>query len=311
MKKMQTLFKKSPYHLGRITNEMRTDVKNWISESTAYIKRDGTSVLVSAGVVHTRFDYKEGRTLPLGAIPCQEEADKDSGHFPHWIPVTELNKTLGINKELLEVFENSSYTNGTYEFCGTKIQGNPENINGYKLIKHDSEPIIIDNYTYDGLLKTLIDLGQEGIVFHHKNSDLKVKHRLSDYGINWKVETEYGRYMSFIEPQYYNQEWNSYVNSKKLVGSSIKFYLNIEDYLNLSKWLVNMKLPFEINITSEGINFKAITRNKKRKLILLDFNNNIIPFKSINSNKLSIELTSTDNKVLNFINEIIYHNEGI
>ena len=35
--------------------------------------------------IYRRYDNKEGRNLPSGAIPCQEYPDKITGHWPHWI----------------------------------------------------------------------------------------------------------------------------------------------------------------------------------------------------------------------------------
>lgn len=48
-------------------------------------KIDGTGCLIKNGKIYRRYDYKKGRTLPAGAIPCQEEPGPVTGHFPHWL----------------------------------------------------------------------------------------------------------------------------------------------------------------------------------------------------------------------------------
>ena len=47
--------------------------------------------MIKYNILYKRFDYKVGRKLPVGAIPCQEKADEITGHFPHWVKVDENN----------------------------------------------------------------------------------------------------------------------------------------------------------------------------------------------------------------------------
>lgn len=41
--------------------------------------------MIKGNMLFRRYDYKEGRILPVGAIPCQPNKDPFTGHWPHWI----------------------------------------------------------------------------------------------------------------------------------------------------------------------------------------------------------------------------------
>ena len=47
----------------------------WVinGEGVATRKYDGTCCLIQDNKIYGRYDYKEGRTLPINAIPCQEK----------------------------------------------------------------------------------------------------------------------------------------------------------------------------------------------------------------------------------------------
>ena len=71
-------------------------------------KIDGTCCLIKDGKIYRRYDYKKGRTLPQGAIPCQEAPDPITGHFPHWLLCTENDPIEGIvfyrgNREMCKI----------------------------------------------------------------------------------------------------------------------------------------------------------------------------------------------------------------
>ena len=88
MKKISTLFKKDPKDLGRVINEIDPQNEWALADGRPTRKRDGTSCAIINGDLYKRFDLKKGRTLPNGAIPCQD-ADRVTGHHPHWIPCDE------------------------------------------------------------------------------------------------------------------------------------------------------------------------------------------------------------------------------
>ena len=182
MKKMTTLFKKDPSNLGRVINEINPCNKWVLTDGMARVKYDGTSCAIINGELYKRFDLKKGRTLPPNAIPCQE-ADLITGHHPHWVKCEREDKS---NKYHFLAFDSlEDKKDGTYELCGEKVQGNPEGIEGHKLIKHGETKILLANYSFEYIKDFLTTNDMEGIVFHHydKNDDRMCKIRKSDFGI--------------------------------------------------------------------------------------------------------------------------------
>lgn len=182
MKKLSTLFKKDPNDLGRVINEI--DPKNdWVIKEGMGIptrKFDGTSCAIIDGELFKRFDLKKGRTLPPNAIPCQE-ADEKSEHHPHWIKCDRNDNSNKWHFVAFDALENK--VDGTYELCGKKVQGNPEKIEGHKLIKHGSETLFIGALSFESIREFLRANDIEGIVFHHRDDDRMCKIRKSDFGI--------------------------------------------------------------------------------------------------------------------------------
>ncbi len=183
MKKISTLFKKDPANLGRIINEINPE-NAWVfaGEGIATRKFDGTSVAIINGTIHKRYDVKKGKSVPSGAIPCQE-ADLVSGHHPHWLP---CDRNKPEDRFFFEALDNlDEIKDGTFELCGPKIQGNPEKLAVHTLIPHGKEVIDISDFTFEGFRVLLEDdnLDIEGIVFHHKSDGRMCKLRKSDFGV--------------------------------------------------------------------------------------------------------------------------------
>ncbi len=184
MKKISTLFKKNPENLGRVTSEINPE-NQWVFDGFGIPTRkfDGTAMAIIDGLLYKRYDVKKGKDVPTNAIPCQEP-DNITGHHPHWILCDRINpadKWAFIAFDLLE-----DKKDGTYELCGEKIQGNPENIQGHQLIPHGIEILSITDFSFDSIKEYLSnpEIDIEGIVFHHKeNKDLMCKIRKSDFGI--------------------------------------------------------------------------------------------------------------------------------
>ena len=183
MKKISTLFKKNPERLGRVINEVNPENEWVFTEGIPTRKFDGTSVVIIDGELYKRYDVKKGRQVPDGAIPCQE-ADKITGHHPHWIKCDPSDNS---NRYHLEGFnslaELGEIEDGTYELIGEKIQGNPEKIEGHHLVKHGSEVLLLADYSFEYFQWYLSKMDIEGIVFHHKKDDRMCKLRKSDFGI--------------------------------------------------------------------------------------------------------------------------------
>jgi hypothetical protein len=68
------------------------------------------------------------------------------------------------------------------------IQGNPEKVQGHKLIKHGVQELEITDFSFDALKEYLSNPENdiEGIVFHHKTDGRMCKIRKSDFGIKRK-----------------------------------------------------------------------------------------------------------------------------
>ena len=139
--------------------------------------------MISGESIYRRFDFKPGRKLPEGAIPCQEKADPITGHFPHWVLCDENNPNdkyhIAAFKEMVII------KNGTYELIGKHFQGNPYNIDYDVLLKHGNSVLLSVPRTYEGIrdyLERRYDI--EGIVFYRGNGEM-CKIKRSDFGFEW------------------------------------------------------------------------------------------------------------------------------
>lgn len=185
MKKMRTLFKRQfeNHKMVKCLNEVEPECE-WVlnGEGWATEKIDGTCCLVQDGRIYRRYDYKKGRILPEGAIPCQKEPDSITGHFPHWLLCTKNDPNA---KYHLEAFEKQDdLENGTYELIGKHINGNPYHLNTDVLEKHGNR--ILENVPrdYEGIRRYLEEHYIEGIVFYSDNGKM-CKIKRSDFGFEW------------------------------------------------------------------------------------------------------------------------------
>lgn len=181
MKKISTLFKKDPKHLGRVINEVRPE-NSWVLEGLAIATRkfDGTSCAIIDGELYKRFDLKMGRALPDFAIPCQAP-DSITGHHPHWVKCDRRSPSDQWHFAAFDALADKK--DGTYELCGEKIQRNPEGIKGHQLIPHGKERLEGLDLSFEGLKRFLTTTDIEGIVFHHLTEDKLCKIRKTDFGI--------------------------------------------------------------------------------------------------------------------------------
>jgi hypothetical protein len=187
MKKISTLFAKDPNNLARVINKINAE-NAWVinGEAIATRKFDGTAVAIIDGELFKRFDAKKGRSIPENAISCQE-ADAITGHHPHWV---KCDRSKSSDKFFFEGFDRLKIkTDGTYELCGPKVQGNPEKLESHFLIKHGSELLDFVSLDFDNLESFLSENDIEGIVFHHISDNRMCKLRKSDFGIK-RLELE-------------------------------------------------------------------------------------------------------------------------
>lgn len=156
----------------------------WVINGEGYAteKIDGTCCMIKDNKLYRRFDYKKGRKLPEGAIPCQEKADEITGHFPHWVLCQEDNPQ---DKWHIKAFNiKDSWEDGTYELIGVHFQGNPYNLDTDMLEKHGERILEEVPKTYEGIKDYLENHYIEGIVFYRGNGEM-CKIKRSDFGFSW------------------------------------------------------------------------------------------------------------------------------
>ena len=157
-----------------------TEGCEWVSagEGVATQKHDGTSCLWQDGKLYKRYTLKRGKQAPDSFRPATEP-DPNTGKQQGWVPVDdgpedEWHREALPDRQLLE--------GCTYELCGPRVQGNPEGLDGYVLIKHGSIVLSGVPRDFDGLRDYLEGQDIEGIVWHHPDGRMaKVKGK--DFGL--------------------------------------------------------------------------------------------------------------------------------
>lgn len=208
MKKMKTLFVVDR-NTGLASDVVRPECE-WIFEDnvTVSIKFDGTAAFFKDGILYKRFDRKlkdkfqslrkrlesKGevfvpkdfmfRDLPDGAIPCEEEPDLVTFHFPHWVPV---DLSLPENKWFNEATKDVTLEdNATYELVGPCIQNNVYNLTKHELWKHGSKIVSDLNFDFQSIKSWLKNNNHEGLVFNKGDKFCKI--RKKDFSLNWNKE---------------------------------------------------------------------------------------------------------------------------
>lgn len=152
----------------------------------ATIKFDGTATAIIDGQFFTRFDAKPGRNIPKDAVPCQPDPDPITGHWPHWVPVTDEPKFKWFN----EAFKNSdgdSLPDGTFEAIGPHFMGNPYHLDRDELIAHGSVVVddLPDKLSKDSLFDFFVSHpNMEGLVFYGSDNK-RAKLRMKDFKLPW------------------------------------------------------------------------------------------------------------------------------
>lgn len=188
MKKIPTLYVREfkDHKVVGITDEITPGcecVDN--GECIATIKYDGSCVAVIKGKWYKRYDAKKGKSAPEGAIPCQDEPDPITGHWPHWV---EIKKDNPGDKWYYAAFHNSvidmDFPDGTYEAVGPHFQGNPYDLKFDFVIRHGAVKVHAP-FTFDFLKRYLDAVDIEGIVFWKDYKPI-CKIKRSDFGYEWK-----------------------------------------------------------------------------------------------------------------------------
>lgn len=171
MKKIPTLFVRDPDDLRRVL-PIVTPGCEWVmdGEGIATRKYDGTCVMFDGHDWWARREVKPGKTAP----PDFDEVDHDptTDKRVGWVPI----ESSGFAKFHSEaVGSGDEWPAGTYELCGPKVNGNPEEFADHLLIEHATAqrydamncPLGIDE-----LRTVLATLPWEGIVWHHPDGHM-------------------------------------------------------------------------------------------------------------------------------------------
>lgn len=192
MKKIPTLFEREFDERGKLKRVLETPEPGfeWVfdGEGVATEKVDGACCAIIGGKFYKRFDAKEGRKIPDGAIPCMPMRDPYTGHWPHWLPV---DFERGGDKWFVAAYKNSPWIteDGTYEAVGPHFQNNPYGLDEDCLEKHGRIVIRDCPRTFEGIREYLRTHEIEGIVFW-KDGEPKCKIKRSDFGFKWPVPLE-------------------------------------------------------------------------------------------------------------------------
>lgn len=196
MKKIPCLLEREFYdnHSFKLLEDKITSGCEWVlnGEGIATEKMDGTACMILNGELYRRYDAKRGKQPPIGAIPCQDP-DLVTGHWPHWIKVSENNPEdkwyIIAWKRLLELSERYGkiVEDGTYELCGPHFQSNPYNLDVDIFYRHGDKVLEDVPRNIQGIKKYLEEHCIEGIVFHRCNeSNDMCKIRRKDFGFEWR-----------------------------------------------------------------------------------------------------------------------------
>lgn len=192
MKKIPTLFKREfeNHRVVKVLPEV-TPGFEWVlrGEGVATVKYDGSCTMIKDGKFYKRYDAKNGKKPPEGAIPCQEKPDPVTGHWPHWVEVGDGPEDMWFR----EAYQNtkrvrgSDLADGTFEAMGPHFQGNPENWHEDILLRHGSGRVSLSDYSFGGIRSFLEKTPIEGIVFW-KDGEPQCKIKRSDFGFEWPVK---------------------------------------------------------------------------------------------------------------------------
>lgn len=190
MKKIPTLFERiyENHKIISITDTV-TPGMEWVlaGEGVATLKFDGSCCAIINSAFYKRYDCKNGKTPPKGAIACCDP-DPITGHWPHFVPV---NFQKAEDQWFVEAYNNTAFnapSDGTYEAVGPHFQKNPYKLRQDILIRHSDWTVLNVARTFDGIREFLKNTEIEGIVFW-KDNEPQCKIKRSDFGFEWPVKS--------------------------------------------------------------------------------------------------------------------------
>lgn len=177
MNKIPTLFVRNTEDRRYVTREV-TPGCEWVIEGVGRPTRkfDGTCVLLTEdGDWWARREVKPDKWSPPDFM--QENYDPVTGKRVGWEPAEQSS----FWRYLQEAIHNpNSYIPrpGTYELCGPKINGNPEELPNHTVVPHGYITIADNPRTFESLASYMAQTTYEGIVWHHPDGRMcKLKKR--------------------------------------------------------------------------------------------------------------------------------------
>lgn len=190
MKKIPTLFVREFISKNEfILKEEVTPGFNWVldNEGVATVKIDGSCTAIIDGRFYKRYDAKQGKKVPVGAIPCSNP-DPVTGHYPHWVLVNPLDNSSKWYYDAYLNTDNDLLVDGTYEAIGPHFQSNPYHLEKDILVRHGIEVVEVER-TFQGIKDYLKTHYIEGLVFWKDNEpQCKIKRR--DFGFSWNASNQ-------------------------------------------------------------------------------------------------------------------------
>ena len=199
MKKIPTLFERTfaNHRVVGIKDEITPGCEEALLHGIATVKIDGSCCAIIDGEFYKRYDSKNGKKPPVGAIPCCDP-DPVTGHWPHWVKVDPNNPA---DKWFVEAMKNAKVTaalrmedlqDGTYEAVGPHFQGNPHQLALDALVRHGIFGATDLERTFDGIKVWLETHEYEGIVFWLDGEPV-CKIKRTDFGLPWPVRCNHIR----------------------------------------------------------------------------------------------------------------------
>ncbi len=187
MKKIPTLFAReyANHKVVSIRDEITPGCEAAFLLGQATVKIDGACCAMIGGEFYKRYDAKNGKKPPVGAIPCCDP-DPVTGHWPHWVKV-DINNPNPADKWFVKAYRNTTgFYNGTYEAIGPHFQGNPHGLSDDVLELHGAKTVEVER-TFDGVKAWLETHNEEGLVFW-LNGEPVCKIKRTDFGLPWPVK---------------------------------------------------------------------------------------------------------------------------
>jgi hypothetical protein len=185
MKKIPTVFERDwDGDRSRVIDKVHPGCE-WVlaGEGVATRKYDGTSCMVSGGILFKRREIKAEQVAEKGFPSGWIEADHDieTDKYVGWVPVGEGPEDRA-HREALPPAVGATLPDGTYELLGPKVQGNPEKYGNHWLLAHrEAERFEDAPRTFAELRAWLEPRDIEGVVWHHPDGRMaKLKKR--DFG---------------------------------------------------------------------------------------------------------------------------------